>query len=73
MLQMLFKEIKMGLHTEIHYKARSMTLQEWAEFLGIPIKTLEMRYRRGDVGAKLFRPVASYSKNAMRGLVRELG
>ena len=69
---MLFKEIDMGVRTEIYYKARTMTIREWSEFLGIPLKTLEMRYRRGDVGAKLFRPVASYSKSDTHYLMRGL-
>ena len=47
---------------EIAYKARTMTLNEWAEFLSIPYSVLRMRYRRGDVGAKLFRPVNEYTK-----------
>lgn len=62
----------MGVRTEIYYKARTMTIQEWSEFLGIPLKTLEMRYRRGDVGAKLFRPVASYNKSDTHSLMRGL-
>lgn len=63
----------MGVNTEIHYKGRTMSLVEWADFLNIPRKTLEMRYRRGDIGWRLFRPVNGYASASGNSLVRELG
>ena len=57
---------------EIAYKGRTMTLKEWAEFLGLDYDTLRMRHVRGATGWKLFAPTER-GKRKMRCLIRELG
>lgn len=49
--------VKESVMVLVEYKCRCMTLAEWAEYLGMPRKTLEMRYKRGMRGSRLFAPV----------------
>lgn len=45
--------------TIIHHNGETRTLHEWAEHLSLPWDTVRTRYIRGDLGDKLFRPIAT--------------
>jgi hypothetical protein len=59
------------IDVEIPYKGRTMTLKEWADFLGLDVDVLRMRYRRGAIGWKLFAPIEK-GKYKLRVVLREL-
>jgi hypothetical protein len=51
----------MTVHTRVAYNGMNLTIWEWSKQLGIPLKTLEMRYRRGKTGKALFAPPRMYT------------
>ena len=54
------RNIRTNVHIE--YGGRSVCLSEAAELSGINAMTLSCRYRKGDRGDRLFRPVQKHNK-----------